>query len=107
MARCASAGLVTNKPARFTAEILAGLGWTERFDVVVAGDTLPQRKPDPTPLIHAAERVTPVAYVGDSEVDEQAADRAGLRFIAVDWGRSTHPVRVTDLRHIFEVQWSR
>ncbi len=85
-------GLVTNKPSRFVKPILARLGW--RFDVVVAGDTLPQRKPDPGPLRHALEGVDGrdrAIFVGDSEVDRAAAEAAGLRFVAVAWGRIVGP----------------
>lgn len=84
-------GLVTNKPGMFVDAILDGLGWSARFQAVVAGDTLAARKPDPAPLLHALDilGVTPAraAYVGDSEVDRDAALAAGVRFIAVAWGR--------------------
>jgi len=72
--------------------ILAGLGW--RFDVVVAGDTLPQRKPAPGPLLHALKGVEgrgDAIYVGDSEVDRSAAEAADVRFVAVAWGRVAGP----------------
>ncbi len=84
-------GLVTNKPRMFLDPILAGLGWAARFAVVVAGDDLPARKPDPAPLL-AATRALAVApgralFVGDSEVDAQTAEAAGVPFAAVPWGR--------------------
>ncbi|MCA9545868.1 MAG: HAD-IA family hydrolase [Myxococcales bacterium] len=84
-------GLVTNKPRMFLDPILTHLGWGVRFGAVVAGDDLPERKPDPAPL-RAAMRalgVVPgqVLFVGDSEVDAETARRAGVEFAAVPWGR--------------------
>ena len=74
--------LCTNKPAAPTAKVLAALGWEGRFARVVAGDTLPVKKPDPAPLHHAAEAVGwPYVYVGDSEVDAETARRAGVPFL--------------------------
>ena len=46
-------GVVTNKPARFVAPLLEHLGVLDCFEVCVGGDSLPQRKPDPAPLVHA------------------------------------------------------
>lgn len=95
-ARC---GLVTNKPGAFVDALVARLGW--RFGVVVAGDTLAARKPDPAPLLHAAHALgagpAAVTYVGDSEVDLEAAAAAGMDFVAVAWGRvAAQAPRVVD-----------
>lgn len=84
-------GLVTNKPSMFLDPLLEGLGWRGLFGAVIGGDTLPERKPHPRPLLYAIERLgaTPerAVYVGDSEVDRATAAAAGVRFIAVAWGR--------------------
>ncbi|QXT38617.1 phosphoglycolate phosphatase [Gymnodinialimonas ceratoperidinii] len=76
-------GLCTNKPARPTEAVLAHLGWQERFEVVLAGDSLPSRKPDPAPLRAAFDALGdgPMIYVGDSEIDAEAARRAGVPFL--------------------------
>ena len=54
------------------------------------GDTLPVRKPDPLPLLVAAERIGVVAaecvYVGDDERDIVAARAAGMRSVVALWG---------------------
>ena len=80
-------GLVSNKPRRFGAPIIKALGW--HFEVMVFGDDLPQRKPEPEPLLAAAEvlGVAPdeTIYVGDHRVDEAAARAAGMSFRAVPW----------------------
>ena len=81
-------GLVTNKPLRFVTPILERLHW--RFDVVVAGDTLSERKPDPAPIHHALHGVAgaeDARFIGDSEVDLAAAQAAGVMFLGVSWGR--------------------
>jgi phosphoglycolate phosphatase len=57
---------------------------------VVAGDTLPQRKPHPAPLLHAAELLGLPAegclYVGDAERDIQAARAAGMPVLLAAYG---------------------
>jgi len=81
-------GLVTNKSTRFTERIVTALGLTP--DCVVCGDTTPHLKPNPAPLLHAAEqlRLEPrnCFYLGDDLRDIQAARAAGMRPVAVDWG---------------------
>ena len=83
-------GVVTNKPEALAKGVVAGLGWASRCAVLVGGDTLPQRKPDPAPLYLACERlgVEPglTIYVGDDERDVQAARAAGMLSVAALWG---------------------
>lgn len=81
-ARGCALGVCTNKPESATRAVLAELGLAACFDVVVAGDTLPQRKPDPAPLLHAARLMgAPQAvFVGDSEIDARTAEAAALPF---------------------------
>ena len=61
------------------------------FDVVVGGDETERLKPDPQPLLVAAERLAvdpdDCAYVGDSPFDIRAAKAAGMHAVAVTWGR--------------------
>ncbi len=84
--RCA---LVTNKPDAYVERIVAELGWAARLAVVVGGDG--PRKPSPEPVLRAlAGLEVPAAaalFVGDSEVDQEAAGAAGVSFVAVPWGR--------------------
>jgi phosphoglycolate phosphatase len=81
---------VTNKAQRFTAPLLEQLGLARYFEEVIAGDTLPQRKPDPAPLLHACRRlgVPPerMLVIGDSVNDAQAARAAGCPVICVSYG---------------------
>jgi pyrophosphatase PpaX len=61
------------------------------FETLVGGDETERHKPDPQPLLVAAERmgVAPeaCAYVGDSPFDVRAARAAGMGALAVTWGR--------------------
>ncbi len=84
------AGIVTNKPARLTDALLEQLGLRARFVCVVSGDTLPERKPHPLPMLHAAELAGAAPetciYVGDAERDVQAAHAAGMRALVALYG---------------------
>ena len=83
-------GIVTNKPEALARALMPLLGWERRCAVLVGGDTLPVRKPDPAPLLHAARAQglgpSDCAYVGDDERDIVAARAAGMPSIAALWG---------------------
>jgi len=83
-------GCVTNKAARFTLPLLEAVGIRDLFELVISGDTLPEKKPSPMPLLHAAEQfgVEPAAalMLGDSVSDVKAARAAGFRIICVSYG---------------------
>ena len=86
-------GVVTNKPAHLTEPLLDALSLTARVACVVSGDTLPQRKPHPAPLLHACDLagLEPAAtiYVGDAQRDIAAGQNAGMATIAVAYGYIT------------------
>ena len=81
---------VTNKSERFTLPLLKQVRLAEYFSVVVCGDTLPKRKPDPLPLTYACEQfaVAPpqMLMIGDSVNDAQAARAAGCPVFCVPYG---------------------
>lgn len=81
---------VTNKAERFTLPLLAASGLRPAFDLVVSGDTTVKKKPDPEPLLYAAEKfgVTPqeMVLIGDSVNDFQAARAAGCHVFIVPYG---------------------
>ena len=83
-------GIVTNKPTFLTTPLLEAIGIGLRAGCVVAGDTLPQRKPHPAPLLHAATqlRIDPArcVYVGDDLRDVQAGNAAGMATIVASYG---------------------
>ena len=87
-------GIVTAK-RRATVELAFNVLPLEHlFDTVVGGDETQRHKPDPEPLLLAAERLNvdprQCAYVGDSPFDIRAAKAAGVRAVAVAWG-GIHP----------------
>ena len=83
-------GCVTNKLSQFTNTILETLDIQSVFGIVISGDTLPRKKPDPLPLLHAAEffAVDPAQslMVGDSVNDVNAARAAGFQVLCVSYG---------------------
>lgn len=83
-------GCVTNKAEQFTHPLLKDLGIFDRFEIVVSGDTLSEKKPHPLPLLHAAETlgVKPEEslMLGDSKSDVKAARAAGFKIICMSYG---------------------
>ena len=83
-------GIVTNKAARFTLPLLDRLGIAARAGIVVCGDTTPQTKPHPAPLLHAAAglgiEAASCVYVGDAERDIVAARGAGMAALVARYG---------------------
>jgi phosphoglycolate phosphatase len=106
-------GCVTNKAAQFTEPLLRDLGVHDDFAIVISGDTLPKKKPDPAPLLHGAEffgcRPEQCLMVGDSVSDVHAARAAGFQIVCMSYGynhgvdiRESHPDAVIDsLTEIF------
>jgi phosphoglycolate phosphatase len=83
-------GVVTNKPMRFTDRLVPALPWSVQPGVIVSGDTVGVPKPDPRPLLYAAEKlgVAPdqCIYLGDAERDVEAAIAAGMKPLIANYG---------------------
>jgi phosphoglycolate phosphatase len=83
-------GCITNKAARFTGPLLEGAGLAKYFGIVVSGDTLPEKKPHPLPLLHVAEffgvPAEQLLMIGDSLNDTLAARAAGCPVFCVPYG---------------------
>ena len=81
---------VTNKAIGFSAPLLEVTGLAGYFELVIGGDSLPSKKPDPGPLLHVAERfsIPPAGLlvVGDSDNDSRAGRAAGCPVILVAYG---------------------
>ena len=81
---------ITNKPHDPAVKLLAHFGLLGFFELVIGGDSLPRRKPDPLPLLHACSElgvtVKESLFVGDSTNDVQAARSAGMRVACVSYG---------------------
>jgi pyrophosphatase PpaX len=101
-------GIVTAK-RRATVELaFARVPLGHLFEAIVGGDETQRHKPDPEPLLLAAERLgadaARTAYVGDSPFDIRAAKAAGMFAVAVTWGRihdrsrleAEHPDAIVD-----------
>lgn len=97
-------GLCTNKPEGPTRAVLDHLGLTNRFGAILCGDSLPVPKPDPAPLHAAFDRLGdgPAVYVGDSEVDAETAQRAGVPFLLFTRGYRKTPVEQLYHTHGFD-----
>lgn len=82
--------VITNKPARFVAPLLEHLGIGQYLPFWLGGDSLPAKKPDPLPLLHACARfdLAPerALMVGDSRNDVAAARACGMPVVCVRYG---------------------
>lgn len=97
-------GLCTNKPEGPTHAILRIFGLADRMRVVVGGDTLAVKKPDPAPL-HRAFAALPGGrrlFVGDSEVDAGTAQAAAVPFALFSGGYRKTPVEDMPHDHLFD-----
>lgn len=92
-------GICTNKLARPAMAVLRHLRIDGYFGSVIGGDTPLGRKPDPAPLsaVFDALGEGPCLYVGDSEIDAETAERAGVPFLLFTEGYRKSPVE--RLRH--------
>lgn len=99
--------VVTNKEGRHTDTVLRALGLSSAFDMVISGDTLPTKKPNPSGVQHCLQRwgIAPeqALFVGDSSIDAQTARNAGVAVFLMTYGynmgadvRDSHPDRVLD-----------
>ncbi len=83
-------GVVTNKPERFVAPLLAALGLGGRFACLIGGDSTARLKPDPLPVQTALARLAcppgAAMLVGDSQIDMAAGRAAGVAAVAVSYG---------------------
>ena len=83
-------GCVTNKAEQFTVPLLKDLGIFDDFGIVISGDTLEKKKPDPLPLLHAAKffGISPQdsMMIGDSISDVKASRAAGFEIICMSYG---------------------
>lgn len=97
-------GICTNKPEGPTRAVLRHFGLTTFFPVVIGGDTLSQRKPDPAPLLAAlsAQGSGKALFIGDSEVDAETALAAGVPLALFTCGYRTKAADALGAKLIFD-----
>lgn len=82
--------VLTNKPVRFSQEIVNGLGLGEHFFRVYGGNSFEQKKPHPigieTLMKEAGAARERTLMVGDSAVDIRTARNASVAAAGVTWG---------------------
>ena len=82
--------VITNKAAAFTEPLLLATQLASWFEFAVSGDSLPEKKPHPMPLLHACERMGTAPeenlHIGDSRHDAAAARAAGCPVFLVPYG---------------------
>ena len=82
--------IVTNKPEQFVRPILEKLGLNTYFSMIVGGDSLSKRKPDPMQLHYVCEQLkvseSQCIMIGDSKNDIHAAVAANMDSIALTYG---------------------
>lgn len=82
--------IISNKPDQFCSPVLNGLGILPYFRMILGGESLPHRKPDPAPVYLVIEkfalRPKQVMIVGDSGIDIECGKRAGIYTCGVTYG---------------------
>lgn len=83
-------GIITNKPEGLTEKLLPHYPEFANCAVMVGGDTLAKRKPDPEPILHACQQIKvnnqQCFYVGDALRDIQAGNSALMKTFVANWG---------------------
>ncbi|MCI0501369.1 MAG: phosphoglycolate phosphatase [Epsilonproteobacteria bacterium] len=82
--------IITNKPYRFVAPILDGLGLDGIFEFILGGDSLEYKKPNPISLIYACKHfgvdIKDALMIGDSKNDIEAANNCSMDSVGVTYG---------------------
>jgi phosphoglycolate phosphatase len=83
-------GCITNKPYEYALPLLEKAGLAHLFDILLGGNSLKEKKPNPLPIIHAIEQTNSdrnkTVMVGDSITDLRAAKNADVYSICVSYG---------------------
>jgi phosphoglycolate phosphatase len=97
-------GICTNKPEGPARAVLRHFGLQHHFQVIIGGDSLPTRKPDPAPLLSAvmALKADRALFVGDSEVDAETAHAAGTPLALFTQGYRSAPVETLGAKLVFD-----
>ncbi len=82
--------VVTNKPLALTLELLDGLQLRRFFPVILGGDSFPEKKPHPKPVLEALRMLgadpAGAVMIGDHHTDLRAGRAAGIATCFCSWG---------------------
>lgn len=101
-------GIVTNKPEGLSKKLIQHFSVFSHNKILIGGDTLTKRKPDPAPILYACEKLKVKAkkclYIGDALRDIEAGNAASLKTIIAHWGyiASTDDCTTWQADHIIE-----
>ncbi len=83
-------GIVTNKPDYLTQILITKIPELAQAKVIISGDTYPEKKPHPYPLLQACQLTNTIPensfYIGDDERDIIAARKSGMKSVCAEWG---------------------
>lgn len=86
--------VLTNKPVRFSRDMIAGLGLAAHFPFIYGGDSFERKKPDPMGVVKLLEdtgcSAAQTMIVGDSDTDVLTARNAGVLVCGVTYGIGSH-----------------
>lgn len=92
-------GIVTNKPAFLTDKLITFHPTLHSSKINISGDSLAVKKPDPTPLLYACEKINVDPnlcwYIGDAQRDIEAGNRANMISMVANWGYTQDPMPVS------------
>jgi phosphoglycolate phosphatase len=103
--------VLTNKPVRFSQDMLKGLGLADRFLQIYGGNSFETKKPDPFGLNRLMEEngtaASTTLMIGDSVSDVLAGRNAGAWTCGVNYGfgaptldEAEPDIRIDDLREL-------
>ncbi|HET8694877.1 MAG TPA: phosphoglycolate phosphatase [Aquabacterium sp.] len=97
---------VTNKEFRFAMKVLEVSGLLTYFPIVIGGDSLPRKKPDPSVIRYCLDSLNVnqlnAAHVGDSSIDVETARRAGVAAWVMPYGyNGGQPIEDAQPDHVF------
>jgi phosphoglycolate phosphatase len=96
----------TNKSERLARQLIAALGWQDRFAAVVGGDSLAVKKPDAGHVLHTIAQgggdAASAVFVGDSSVDVAAARAANVPVVVASFGFADRPVAELGADAVFD-----
>lgn len=88
--RAKKMAVISNKPDEFTLAILKGLGVDHYFNIILGGDSQPELKPSPAPILHILKELAApperAVIIGDGTTDIESGKRAGVHTCAVTYG---------------------